>query len=57
MIRTVTVRRTTKKFTDHWARTFKEMLALNWEDHNAEKNTIINYFADRQHTEKILKNI
>ena len=33
------------------------MLARNWEDHDAEKNTIINYFADRQHTEKILKKI
>ena len=31
------------------------MLAPNWEDHNTETNPIINYFADRQHTEIILK--
>ena len=33
------------------------MLAPNWEDHNAEKNPIVNYFADRQHTELLLKKI
>ena len=33
------------------------MLAPNWEDYNAETNPIINYFADRQHTEIILKKI
>ena len=33
------------------------MLAPNWEDHNLETNHIINYFADRQHTELILKKI
>ena len=33
------------------------MLAPNWEDCDAEKNTIINYFADRQHTELLLKKI
>ena len=31
------------------------MLAPNLEDHNAETNPIINYFADRRHTEIILK--
>ena len=33
------------------------MLAPNWEDHNAGTNSIINYFADRQHTELTLKKI
>ena len=33
------------------------MLALNWEDHDAKTNPIINYFADRQHTELTLKKI
>ena len=33
------------------------MLAPNWEDHDAEKNTKVNYFADRQHTEIILRKI
>ena len=33
------------------------MLAPNWEIHNPEKNTIVNYFADRQHTELILKKL
>ena len=34
------------------------MLAPNWgKDHNAETNPIINYFADRQHTELILRKI
>ena len=31
------------------------MLASNWEDHDAKTNPIINYFADRQHTELTLK--
>ena len=31
------------------------MLAPNWEDHDIEKNFIVNYFADRQHTELILR--
>ena len=31
------------------------MLAANWSKHDAKTNRIINYFADRQHTEKILK--
>ena len=33
------------------------MLAANWEKHDASTNTPKNYFADRQKTEKILKNI
>ena len=33
------------------------MLAPNLEDHDLETNPIINYFADRQHTELILKKI
>ena len=33
------------------------MLAANWEEHDAKKNPIINYFADRQHTEIILRKI
>ena len=33
------------------------MLALNWEDHDAEKNLIVNYFADRQHTKLLLEKI
>ena len=33
------------------------MLAPNWEDHDAEKNPIVNFFADRQHTELLLKEI
>ena len=33
------------------------MLAPNWEDHDIEKNSIVNYFADRQHTELILRKI
>ena len=33
------------------------MLAPNWEDHDIETNSIINYFADRQHTELILRKI
>ena len=36
---------------------FLKMLAPNWENHAASTNSIINYFADRQHTEKILKDI
>ena len=36
--------------------TFK-MLAPNWQDHDLETNPIINYFADRNHTELILKKI
>ena len=32
-------------------------LRQNWEDHDLETNPIINYFADRNHTELILKNI
>ena len=50
VVRTVTVRRKTQKFTDRWARNFEIILAPNWEDHDAEKNLIVNYFADRQHT-------
>ena len=58
VIRTVTVRRKTKKFTDHWARTFfKKMLATIWSGHDIETNPIVNYFADRQHTELILRKI
>ena len=35
---------------------FKKMtLAPNWEDHDAATCIIINYFADRHHTEIILK--
>ena len=30
-------------------------LALNWEDHDEKTNPIINCFADRDHTEIILK--
>ena len=33
------------------------MLEPNWEDHDAEKNPIVNYFADRQHTELAIKKI
>lgn len=33
------------------------MLAPNWENHDLETNSIINYFADRQYTELILKKI
>ena len=33
------------------------ILAPNWEQLDAEKNPIINYFADRQHTEIILRKI
>ena len=33
------------------------MLAPTWEDHDIETNPIINYFADRQHTELILRKI
>ena len=33
------------------------MLAPNWEDHDLETNPIVNYFADRQHTELILKKL
>ena len=33
------------------------MLAPNWEDHDLETNPIINYFADRQHAELILKKV
>ena len=33
------------------------MHAPNWEDHDAETNTIVNYFAGRQHTELILRKI
>ena len=33
------------------------MLAPNWEDHDIETNPIINYFADRQNTELILRKI
>ena len=33
------------------------MLAPNWENHDAEKCRIINYVADRQHTEIILRKI
>ena len=36
--------------------TFK-MIAPNWENHDLETNSIINYFADREHTEVILKKI
>ena len=58
LIRMVTVRRKTKRFTDRWVRTLKKkMLAPNWEDHYIETNPIINYFADRQHTELILRKI
>ena len=33
------------------------MLAPNWEDHDAEKNPIVNCFADRQHTELAIKKL
>ena len=33
------------------------MLAPNWEDHNLETKPIINYFADRNHTEMVLKKV
>ena len=33
----------------------KMALAPNWEDLDAARNSIINYFADRHHTEIILK--
>ena len=33
------------------------MLAPNWSDHDIETNPIVNYFADRQHTELILRKI
>ena len=33
------------------------MLAPNWAGHDIETNTIVNYFADRQHTELILRKI
>ena len=33
------------------------MLAPNWEDDDAEKNLIVNYFAERQHTELVIKKI
>ena len=31
------------------------MLAPNWEDHDIKKKVIVNNFADRQHTELILR--
>ena len=31
------------------------MLAANWRNHDTKNIHITNYFADRQHTEKILK--
>ena len=33
------------------------MLAPNWEDHNLETNPIINYSADRNHTEMVFKKV
>ena len=33
------------------------MLAPNWTDHDLETNPIINYFADRFHTEPVLRKI
>ena len=33
------------------------MIAPNWEDPDLETNPIINYFADKNHTELILKKI
>ena len=52
------MRRKTQKFTDRWARTFQiKMLAPNWAGHDMETNTIVNYFADRQHTELSLRKI
>ena len=33
------------------------MLAPNWENHDAEKNIIVNYSAGKQHTEIILRKI
>ena len=33
------------------------MIAPNWEDYDIKTNSIINYFADRQHTELILRKI
>ena len=36
---------------------FQKMLAANWSDHDAKINSIINYFADRQHTGKIIRDI
>ena len=33
------------------------MIAPNWKDYDLETNPIINYFADRNHTELILKKI
>ena len=33
------------------------MVAPNWEDHNLETNPFTNYFAERQHTELILKKV
>ena len=33
------------------------MLAPNWEDHDAKTDPIVNYFADRHHTELILRKI
>ena len=31
------------------------MLVPYWEDHDAKKNPIVSYFADRQHTELAIK--
>ena len=33
------------------------MLAPNWEDYDLETCPIINYFADRNHTELVLKKV
>ena len=33
------------------------MLAPNWADHDLETNLIINYFADKFHTEQVLRKI
>ena len=57
VIRTVTVRRKTKKIQTAGQEHFngKETgLQPNWDEHNATKCPIINYFADRENTELIL---
>ena len=58
VIRTVTVRRKKKRiYRSVGQNLFQKMLAANWSDHDAKINPIINYFADRQHTGKIIRDI
>ena len=56
-VRTVTVKEKLSSLQTVGLGNFKRMLAPNREDHDAKTNPIINYFADRQHTELILRKI